>query len=167
MVQRAKLQNHTSTTTMTKRKASTTGSNSIFPTSTSLKTSRSVISNSILGMPESAAVTETSIQEESITTSTSSAALVMLNATPHYMELMDGLLLSNIISFIGPNQYRFVAAIDKSFHASYVNLFPNDTKTYVSASTMGYAKICLDEVRYNKNLICESAAKYGNLPVLQ
>ena len=77
------------------------------------------------------------------------------------MELLDELLFSKVISYIGPNHYRFIAAINRRLHAMYTTTFANNNNnsinsntTYINASTMGYAKICLDEVvdrKHQKN----------------
>ena len=88
------------------------------------------------------------------------------------LEHLDLSLLSEIISFIGPKQYRFVAAINKSFRTAYLQAFNHETKTHLNASTLEHAKICFDEMNeatcatfpYD---LCTSAARYGNLPVLQ
>jgi hypothetical protein len=103
---------------------------------------------------------------------------------------LDDLLLSKIISYVGQNQYRFVATLDRRFHKHYAQLFPNDTSTYLNASTLEVAKFCVEELRHDSLFgtkfcslelaykrfpweifyrlfwICQSAAKLGNLPAL-
>ena len=110
-------------------------------------------------------------------------------------------ILKHILSFIGPNQYRFVAGTSRRFREAYLDVipsgadepvhydndskepypfFPKNMKTYVNASTVGYAEICWNEIK-DKNFIrffglrkeigqealSRSAAAHGNLPALQ
>jgi hypothetical protein len=66
------------------------------------------------------------------------------------MENLDDLLLATIISFVGCNQYRFVAAISKRLEAAYRNIFPDNKIKYMNASTMEHAKICVDAFSVTK-----------------
>lgn len=88
------------------------------------------------------------------------------------MERLDVSLISEIISFIGPNQYRFVAGINKSFRWAHLQVFPYGKKTALNASTLELAKICFGELNVKTNVflkceLCQSAARHGNLAVLQ
>jgi hypothetical protein len=93
------------------------------------------------------------------------------------MEQLDVSLITEIISYIGPKWYRFVAPIDRRFHTAYTIVFQNDTRTHVTAMTAQHAQICYEEYirccddeHMKQKLeigICCSAAKCGNLPALQ
>jgi hypothetical protein len=54
-------------------------------------------------------------------------------------------ILRAIVSFVGMNQYRFVATINKDFMATYLKLFPNNKETYINGSTVNHATICVVE----------------------
>ena len=56
-------------------------------------------------------------------------------------------VLSDIVEFIGPYQFRFVAGINKSFHTAYLLAFASNKSTYLNASTLSHAKICYKEIR--------------------
>ena len=87
------------------------------------------------------------------------------------LDNMDIALLSEIISFVGSNQYRFVAMVNRRFHKTYFNLYPKYQWTYLNASTVKHAKICWEEINQNDYLfqtaLCVSAAKNGCLLALQ
>ena len=83
-----------------------------------------------------------------------------------------------IVEYVGPQQYRFVATINRSFHEAYSKVFLYDSKTGLIASTVELAKYCLEDlvgtstyccdyVNYFQCMLCTSAARYGNLQVLQ
>ena len=82
---------------------------------------------------------------------------------------MDVLRL--IVSFIGPKQYRFIALINLSFHAAYIQAFPKDTETKLDASTVELAKVCWDELKLRTTnqqwQLSYSAARFGCLPAMQ
>ena len=61
-------------------------------------------------------------------------------------------VLSCILSFVGPNQYRFVAPISQKFRAAYAHTFNNETKTSINTYSIAHAKICLNELK-SDNLI--------------
>ena len=87
-------------------------------------------------------------------------------------ERLDEVLLAEIAAFVGPNQYRFFAAVDRRFQKVYLLRFQkNGKKTYINASTVAHAKICFEEIDRNKKdfekKLFRSAAKYGQLLVLQ
>ena len=81
-------------------------------------------------------------------------------------------LLSEILSFVGPNHYYFIAIIDRRFQEAYLQALPNN-KTFINVSTVKHAKLCHQEMKcgnYNKfdlSKLCASAAKSGNLLALQ
>ena len=81
-------------------------------------------------------------------------------------------ILSNVLSYVGPTQYRFVAMINQNFKAIYLKLFRNDKTTYLNASTVGHAKICWNEItpgnrNRQESKLCNYAAMRGSLPALQ
>ena len=83
-------------------------------------------------------------------------------------------LLSTIINFVGPNQYRFVAGIDQRFHTIYLQTFPANQQTKLNASTLEHARICFGEIPVVESKrtacqrkLCFDAAFHGNLSVLQ
>jgi hypothetical protein len=72
-----------------------------------------------------------------------------------------------IVSFVGRNQYRFVATINHDFKASYQQLYPFNKRTYYNARTVGHAKICYEECQFIRRShaakLCASAARHGGL----
>ena len=92
-------------------------------------------------------------------------------ATDSTFPLDNPDLLKNILSFVGENQYRFVAVINRRFHEAYLETFPRNFVTYFTASTEKHARIAWDELHphriKSKKGLCRSAAMYGCLPALQ
>ena len=86
-------------------------------------------------------------------------------------HMLDGFLLKEIISFVGPNQYFFVASIHTKFYNAYRDTFPQQTTTFLNASTIEHAKFCWEEGAKNTEeyqvMLCHSAAAHGNIPALQ
>jgi hypothetical protein len=82
----------------------------------------------------------------------------------------DSCLLKCILSFVGNNQYRFVALINKEFQNVYLQLFPGNKSTYDNASTVEHAKICIAECRRIRSLrnatLCNSAVRHGDVSTL-
>lgn len=82
------------------------------------------------------------------------------------LENLD--ILYVVLSFVGPKQYRFVAAIDQRFKETYLQMHQNNTETYLNASTIEHATICWNEIDHlnnsNQHALCASAAAHGNLP---
>jgi hypothetical protein len=82
--------------------------------------------------------------------------------------LDDTNIIHHVMSYIGCDQYRFVAMIDRRFKDVYEHLFPGNTRTSISASTIGLAKICFEEVdECLHNELCCSAATHGDLEALK
>ena len=81
-------------------------------------------------------------------------------------------ILTQILSFVGRSQYRFVAGINRRFQKAYHKTFPYDRRTALNASTVGHARICWSEYASNfgrfaqRELGC-SAAAHGNVEALQ
>ena len=90
-------------------------------------------------------------------------------------ENLDIPLLREIVSFIGPNQYRFVAMINGRFRMTHLQLYPQNTNTYINVSTLNHAKIVFEELKYigcydkfyKGDQLCQFAIENGNLPLLQ
>jgi hypothetical protein len=106
-----------------------------------------------------------------ITTTTTTTTTCTSTATTTTTVLEDVHLLSRILSFVGTNQYRFVAAVCTDFKAVYHQLFPeNTTTTYYNASSVGHAKICIEECPqmhpHGSTVLCNSAARHGSLSTL-
>ena len=80
-----------------------------------------------------------------------------------------------IISFVGKNQYRFIAGINQTFKTAYLQVFPENFQTYVRVSSVEVAKFCLEDIgvpSYYRRFItpryfCHSAAAHGCVPALQ
>ena len=91
------------------------------------------------------------------------------------LESLDDPLLSEIVAFIGPNHYRFVAMINRRFHSLHLQLYPQNTNTYINISTLNCATIVFDEMKYIKcyeafykgDKLCRLAIENGNLPLLK
>ena len=64
------------------------------------------------------------------------------------LESLDVSLLSEIILLVGPNQYRFVALINRNFRTLHAQLFPQNTNTYINISTLKHAQIVFEEMKY-------------------
>jgi hypothetical protein len=85
------------------------------------------------------------------TGSTDDATVYVDSATgTGIFDRMD--VLSCILSFVGPNQYRFVAPISQKFRAAYAHTFNNETITSINTCSIAHTKICLNELK-NDNLI--------------
>jgi hypothetical protein len=86
--------------------------------------------------------------------------------------LSDLDILKYILSFVGWNQYRFVASFNHTFYDAYLHLFPRNKFTYYTASSIRQAMICYQESNASSNrwaqcVLCASAAQYGSLITLQ
>jgi hypothetical protein len=86
------------------------------------------------------ATNATNATNASTTTTTTTTVTTMI--TP----LQDSNILQNIISFVGQNQYRFVAAVNRDFQAVYLQLFPDNKHTYYNASSVGHATLCYNDL---------------------
>jgi hypothetical protein len=60
-------------------------------------------------------------------------------------EMVNEGTLQTILAFVGEDQYRFVASINRSFRASYTALFPDKT-TLVNATTLEMAQFCWNDI---------------------
>jgi hypothetical protein len=81
-------------------------------------------------------------------------------------------ILRHILSFVGDNQYRFVASINQTFKAGYLQLYKNNRQTYYNFSTIEHADICMEEQDtedqniYESHILCNRAARHGCVLVL-
>jgi hypothetical protein len=95
-------------------------------------------------------VSEGDFVSSSVTTNATNASATTITTTSTtrmtISPLDDFNLLQNIISFVGKNQYRFVAAINRDFQAVYLKLFPDNKQTYYNASTVGHAALCYNDL---------------------
>jgi hypothetical protein len=90
-----------------------------------------------------------------------------VEVVPTPLENSD--VLQRIISFVGPNQYRFVAEVNHDFKAAYCYIFPDDKRTYYNASTVNHAKSCYECPKIspdNTTKLCTSAARHGCISAL-
>jgi hypothetical protein len=72
-----------------------------------------------------------SMQAEQNTTIEVVLASSSVSATTTPLDDLD--LLRRIVSFVGPNQYRFVTSINLNFKATYSALFPNNKSTCINS----------------------------------
>ena len=68
---------------------------------------------------------------------------VFFQSRPLSLENSD--IVKQIVSFVGPGQFRFIALISKTFHGAYTDKFPDDTTTHMDVSTLTLVKFCLDD----------------------
>ena len=99
-----------------------------------------------------------------LVSSPSSSSLLIFSSV---LENVD--VVKFIVEYVGPNQYQFVATINRSFHDAHSKVFPEGSTTFLNASTVELAKYCSDDLLDigSQEKLCSTAAKYGNLPVLQ
>jgi hypothetical protein len=62
---------------------------------------------------------------------------------PTLEDIPSELFIQQILPFVGRHQYRFVAAVNRSFHTAYLTSFPKKV-TRFNVSTIEHAKICFD-----------------------
>jgi hypothetical protein len=62
-------------------------------------------------------------------------------------------ILQHIISFVGKNQYRFVAIINQNFQQVYLQLFPENRKTYFNTSTIEHISMKSDSASPLQNMV--------------
>jgi hypothetical protein len=96
------------------------------------------------------------------------AAAEASSSTTSPFQNMD--VLKTIVSFVGTNQFRFVAAFSKDFKAIYLQLFDNNTDTYYNATTKEHINICFEDITIDhsrNSTLCSTAARHGNLSVLK
>ena len=117
--------------------------------------------------PSSVTVDTPSVSTSSVLSSSGDSLLLLL-----LLDQLDDLPLSMIIAYVGINQYRFVASINKRFRDIYLKVFPGNKRTTICVSTVQQAKICIEEVRKGSSYrfeyqLCRTAARHGNLLALQ
>ena len=80
-------------------------------------------------------------------------------------------VLKHVLTFVGENQYRFVAGVSRCFQQAYSDVFPASQTTYLNASTENIARLCWSEIDHgwvvSQKALCKSAAKHGSIPSLQ
>ncbi len=80
-------------------------------------------------------------------------------------------VLKHVLTFVGENQYRFIAGVNRCFQCAYSDVFPENKCSYLNASTEKLARFCWSEMhpRYHffEVALCRSAAAHGNIQSLQ
>jgi hypothetical protein len=88
-------------------------------------------------------------------------------------------VLQQVLSFVGQDQYLFTALTNKSFKTAYLEIFPENKRTCLNASTEECAKFCWagigtgttnsihTDIHSTQTALCTSAASHGSLPALQ
>lgn len=79
-------------------------------------------------------------------------------------------LVCSILKFVGPETYRYVGAINRTFRQCYKEIYGGATTTGYSkvVSSVGWASVFFQERGpLYKWILCTYAAKYGHLEVLQ
>ena len=76
--------------------------------------------------------------------STTTGTIAAVESISRTINDLDTTLLSEILSFAGPNQYYFIATIDRRFKETYSQVFPNNKMSFVNASTVEHAKFCYE-----------------------
>ncbi len=71
----------------------------------------------------------------------SSSLSLRYTSTVKLSPIKDDYLLRNIFSFVGEYQYRFVGGVNRTFHKSYLTLYPNK-KSHFNSSTVELTKYC-------------------------
>jgi hypothetical protein len=104
---------------------------------------------------------------------TSSPTTVTYNysALGALIENLDIPILTEIVKYIGPNQFRFVAGIHRCVRIAYLLAFDNNKSTYLNASTLAHAKICNEEtvtgsyfdIMNQRKALWRAAAMHGKL----
>jgi hypothetical protein len=77
---------------------------------------------------------------------------------------------SHIFSFIGLNQYRWVAGVNRRFRTAYRKVFAQRYRTYCDASSLAPVQFCFHDIKRRckeQRMLCAVAAHQGNLQVLQ
>jgi hypothetical protein len=62
-------------------------------------------------------------------TATLTDTITSLSESTTMSPLEDASLLQHIVSYVGINQYRYVASISKEFQRGYLHLFPDNKST--------------------------------------
>jgi hypothetical protein len=76
-------------------------------------------------------------------------------------------IIQHILSFIGDQQYRYIASVNRTFHNAYCTLFPNK-ETHCDASTMELMMYSYYETPHSqRSYLCKSAAIHGNITALE
>ena len=141
------------------------------------------------GFPSHSTGTDTSMgttEKSTVTaapTTSSDLVVIPVVSTVHHtttgvspLDKID--VVQRIVSFIGPQQYRFVASINRTFRDTYQQAFPQDTTvTRLNVSTIDSALFCLSDIRNSIRIphqhretlqvaLCRSAAARGDLNIL-
>jgi hypothetical protein len=86
------------------------------------------------------------------------------------MEYLSMELLTDyVMPYVGGNEFRFIAGVNRSFYQAYTTTFPDRRRTIVNVSTVSHAKITGPELSEDirQETLCAMAARHGQLDVLQ
>jgi hypothetical protein len=81
-------------------------------------------------------------------------------------------LTEQIIPYVGADQFRFVAGVNRTFYSAYTSVYnhPEHRTSYDFINTMELFNFCYQEMRNNEKeqrLLFQCAVKQGNLDALQ
>jgi hypothetical protein len=106
------------------------------------------------------------VQQQHELTTMTTTPFENVDIVQHSLENDD--FVQQIVSFVGPNQYHFVAAINHTFRLVHHTLYPYNHQTYYNISTVQHATICCEDRHRNRSpTLCNLATQRGNLPVLK
>jgi hypothetical protein len=100
-------------------------------------------------------------------------SMLAARASVRTSVLDDVNLLHEILFFLGRNQYRFVAAVNRNFHTAYLHAFSNNTRTSIDVSTIRHTKICREDMmthplwHWHPDRLLESLKRHGYFLVLR
>ena len=107
----------------------------------------------------------------------SSSVLLSPSIVPSQSPLEDENLLKKILSYVGEFQYRFIGGVNRTFHETYVSIFPKQ-ETKCNASSIPITKFCWEEI-ISQEAVCEigkgnqlkelwySVIQYGKIAVVK
>jgi hypothetical protein len=77
-------------------------------------------------------------------------------------------MLPTIMQYVGDRQYRFVAAVNRTFYQAYTTVHFHQSTDY-TVSTLEHAKLCYGEIPCERKgrFLCRLAAQHGKLDILQ
>ena len=98
-------------------------------------------------------------------------AIAAAATTESPLDQLDASVFSEIVSFVGDHNYRFVAGINRRFQQTYSEVFRNDRRTLLTGATVEHSKICWEEMNRDRpefqHRLCSAAVEHGNLQALQ
>jgi hypothetical protein len=61
------------------------------------------------------------------------------------------LFTNNVLSYVGDDQFRFVASVNRSFYSAYTSLYPKK-QTVFNVSAIELVKLCYLDIEHQKVL---------------